>query len=803
MRDAEDAIEDLTEDSTPQEIADAYQDLVFAQTNLSSVTEGIIRAAEETGRITGTAATNAIRTLGSDLGDDIRTANTALISTLGDVGFEVIGGIENMREAIDVSDISSVFRMIPAEVEEAAEAEPEPEPEPEPAALQSTFRFTGDQRGILAPLQGEVTAAQDFINNFLTEDSSPEEIRDAYATLTDAESALFNQKVQFILLATDITDEARGRALTVEGQIFDREIRDANDDLVDAFEEIGLQLVNALTFTSGVLRGTAIATQQIPAEVEAAAAEPEAEAEAEVDPDDPLAPLRSNIRLAANQVRRARTGLGQATSEEDFEARRVNLIQAANVEFAAQIALLDALGLSATDYQDKFEDAEDSRDAIITRATTATNTFTETRIKGEEDAATAAQTAADEIIKIADMERDAKIRAAMDYNDAVSELNQDRIDTEMRAADALVDLEQDTQDRITDIIRDANRSKEDIERDFQRDFQDITRERTEAQNEVIRQRNEGTITSAEADERFEALARESASQLSDLGRERVRDLQDAGIREGRRFEDADIRQQRGERDISSESSERLIGIQQETAALESETAAIASTTAVSNATAAMVSTDASVQSIEAAMGLGTAGDNLDMAAVELQSAARVQGLFEAASAVKGAAGELSMAAEEFRASTRGLALLIGAFLSTFDSVNTALDAGTLAFASTTQMALAAPEEVSMPVEIANTDDIYDPARIAELQAQGVNSGEIGRILRGEIPAPAATDMLLESTAPEALMQPAPPMAEMIVNSVSITAGSVSVTGQTGAIDAKITNPEDIQTNVNVNPVITS
>ena len=44
VRDAEDAIEDLTEDSTPQEIADAYQDLVFAQTNLSSVTEGIIQA---------------------------------------------------------------------------------------------------------------------------------------------------------------------------------------------------------------------------------------------------------------------------------------------------------------------------------------------------------------------------------------------------------------------------------------------------------------------------------------------------------------------------------------------------------------------------------------------------------------------------------------------------------------------------------------------------------------------------------------------------------------------------------------
>ena len=93
VRDAEDAIEDLTEDSTPQEIADAYGDLVFAQTNLSSITEGIIRAAEDVGRITGTAAINAIDTLESDLGDDIKVANNTLISTLGDVGYEVIGAL--------------------------------------------------------------------------------------------------------------------------------------------------------------------------------------------------------------------------------------------------------------------------------------------------------------------------------------------------------------------------------------------------------------------------------------------------------------------------------------------------------------------------------------------------------------------------------------------------------------------------------------------------------------------------------------------------------------------------------------
>ena len=645
VRVAENAIEDLTADSTPQEIADAYQDLVFAQTNLSNISEGIIRVAEETGRITGTAATNAITTLGLDLGDDLLTANNALISTLGDVGFEVIGGIENMREAIDVSDISSVFRMIPAEVEAAAEAEPEPEPEPEPAAeLQSTFSFSRDQRGILAPLQGEVRAAQDFIDDFLNEDSSPEEIRDAYADLTDAETALFNQKVQFILLATGITDEARGRALMVEGQIFNREIRDANGDLVDAFEDIGFQLVNALTFTSGILRGSAAAIERIPVEVEAAAEETEAAAAA-AETDDPLPGLRSTASLAANQVRRARTALGLSTSEADFETRRVDLIQAANVAYTAQIALLDALGLSEAEYQNRVEDAEDTRDGIIRRATTAVNTFAETRIKGEEDAAAAAEKAAGDATAAAEKAAREQMQIAERYQRDLQNLKDDAFDAEERRADRLVDLEQDTQDRITDIIRDANRSKEDIERDFQDDFQEITRQRTEAELEIISPSfSRHAIQVMSRNQRIEALRRESASELTDLGFERQRDLRDVGIREGRRFEDASTRQDRGERDINAQAnatataiemaltplleqqaglSPETIAQQTATAATESATsgtqaatAALESTNAVSNATAAMVSTDASVQSIEAAMGLGTAGDNLDMAAVE-------------------------------------------------------------------------------------------------------------------------------------------------------------------------------------------
>ena len=122
----------------------------------------------------------------------------------------------------------------------------------------------------------------------------------------------------------------------------------------------------------------------------------------------------------------------------------------------------------------------------------------------------------------------------------------------------------------------------------------------------------------------------------------------------------------------------------------------------------------------------------EQAAKDLQSAARVQGLFNAAEALEGAAGELSTAVEEFGAITRGLGILIGGFLATFDNVNTALGEGTLAIADPrTQMkALAAPDITKpMPVEIVNPDDIYDPARIEELRGEGLNNREIGMALR--------------------------------------------------------------------------
>ena len=487
VRRAQNAVDDLTADSTPQEIADAYEGLVFAQTNLSTITEGIIQAAEETGRITGTAATNAITALGLDLGDDIRRANNSLISSLGDVGFEVVGGIENIREAIDVSDISSVFRQIPQEVEEAAEAEPEAEVS-DPEVQRDVHRFSAAENTRLAILRTAVSAAEDAVG-LLDENSTEAEITTAYTNLADAERDLYATKVGFIQIATGITEDAREAAFELATGLFQGEIFDANQDLVKAFEDVGLQLVTGITATTGILRGTALATQQIPQAVE------EAEA-AEVDPDDPLAPLRSNVALAENAVRRTRFDLTQATSEQDFETRRLDLVGAINNAYTAQIALLDALGLSEQEYEDRSGDALLTRDMALARATTATNTFAEARIKGEEDAAEAAQDAADE--KIAADERAARERMRINEREqreaerAAERAAEQQIREEMRLQDAINDLRDDAIDAEMDRLQDIEDLNErhlnrvlDLETRFSRDLDDLRRERIDDAEDLL------------------------------------------------------------------------------------------------------------------------------------------------------------------------------------------------------------------------------------------------------------------------------------------------------------------------------
>ena len=592
---AEQAVEDLTADSTPQEIADAYEALVFAQTNLSTITEGIIRAAADAGRITGTAATNAIMDLGLDLGTDLKTANTDLIRSLGAIGFEVVGGIENIREAIDVSDISSVFRRIPEEIESIEAPEQEVQAPPE---LRDRHRFTGAQRGILAPLETEVSDAEEFIRDFITEDSTPEEIQAAYTRLTDAETALYNQQLAFISSATDITEAAREDAMQAAGDDFDAEIRDANQRLTRALGGIGFELVNTLTFTSGILEGAALAVQQIPQELAAAAG-----TEAEIDPDDPLAPLRAGVAGARTGVGRARLNLSQSTSEQQFETRRLELITAINAEYAAQILLIGNLGLTEAEVATRSAAALLTRDRALDGATTATNMFAQARIRGEEDVVGAARSAAREQMRIAERQQreqdralQQQIREEMRLHDEIDDLREDALDTEQDRQQAITDLyqdearrregiEEDHQDRLEDIRRRATQSREDVNREFERDIEDTLRA-AGADESLFRSGDFQRLVSAASSTGDQGFLRselerlglnlsdEDLSGIRELAVERQRDTQDLDVRTGRAQVAAAERQTDALEALARQTEQRESDIQ--TAFAESSTALVTS-----------------------------------------------------------------------------------------------------------------------------------------------------------------------------------------------------------------------------------
>ena len=773
----------MTEDSTPQEIADAYQALVFAQTNLSNISEGIIRAAAEAERITGTAATNAITNLGLDLGDDLRTANNSLISTLGDVGFEVVGGIENIREAIDVSDISSAFRRIPEEVEAAAEAEPEPEAEPE--VLAGVHRFSGAESRRLGILRTNVDAAEDAVR-LLDENSTEAEITAAYTDLADAERDLYATQIGFIQSATGITEEARQDAFTLAEGVFGRELFDANQKLVRALGDVGLQLVAMFDATTGILRGTALATQQIPVEAEAAADETEDAA----DETDPVAILRSNARLAANQVRRSRTGLGQATSESDFETRRLGLTQSVNAAFATQILLLDALGLSEADYQDRFEDAEDTRDAALTRATSSVNTFAEARIKGEEDAAEAAQDAADEIIDAAARTERERVRIAERQQRAIDDLREDALDAEMDRADDLVDLEQDTQDRILDILRDANRSREDIAQDFLDDNADLRRAFLEEQQEIAARADRGEISRSDANTQIGALSRGFIEDQGGLQRERDESLRDLGIRTGRREEDVGFRQGRGIRDIDATATATATAIQEALAPLLSEqrTGGVAE------------------KQIEAADAQVTAAEKTETAATDLGTVATALNDSDISGAIEltRQSAEASLGISSAILALPGL--LEGSFERIFDDLQQTvtdilqIEAGIRI--GTTQFLLNEIEAVGGAISgIVGSDERRSPVRSLGIDPEQLTPSlvemEMFSSTDGALDVNVVNSDLPTQNIEDSMMMFTEPPTEMIVDSVSIQANNVSVTGaesgQGTPAEAPVTHTNQNQT----------
>ena len=347
--------------------------------------------------------------------------------------------------------------------------------------------------------------------------------------------------------------------------------------------------------------------------------------------------------LLQTGVGQARFDLGLSGSEGEFEANRIALINATNAFYDNELANINKLELSEIELTDLRTANELKRQQALSRATTATNSFTTARIAGEERAA-------DEIERI----RDAAIDAEMDRQRAIDGLRDDALENQRDRADALVDLEQDTQDRIADIQRNANRSREDIEREFQDAYQDIQRQRV-----------------------FENLSDDEAtSQLLELGRERNRDLRDLGTRSGRRREDVGIRQGRGERDINTEAQEQLTAIQMQTAELQSltaitegetammnvglletqsQTAITASVTAMTDSETAGINAETAIVSTEATQRFGVVAETNEMAATSLlaagatlQDAANLVGFTEATANLNLAAMALSGIRTDFQ-----------------------------------------------------------------------------------------------------------------------------------------------------------
>ena len=108
----------------------------------------------------------------------------------------------------------------------------------------------------------------------------------------------------------------------------------------------------------------------------------------------------------------------------------------------------------------------------------------------------------------------------------------------------------------------------------------------------------------------------------------------------------------------------------------------------------------------------------------------------------------------------------------------------------------------IPVEITNTQDIYDPARIDGLRGQGLNNREIGIALReGTMEGTMMGAMGAFAVASEMLPVEPAAIPPLTVSSVSITAGSVSVNGSS-VTGGGGTGDGEVVVNANINNTLT-
>ena len=289
-------------------------------------------------------------------------------------------------------------------------------------------------------------------------------------------------------------------ALELAGGEFGRELFDANVRLVGALEDIGLELITMFDATTGILTGTALATQQIVSEVEDAGETQE---------------RGIGNNLLENAIARARFNLTGATTEQEFETARQALIRAINEYYDAEETRINMLMLSEDELQDLREDNDLARDQALRRATNATNTFAEERIRTEQRTA------------------DERLREEERVQNEIEGLRQDALEAEARRLETIEDLHLDHNRRLVDLERDLNRDIEDLRRerleDARGDFLDYDRRLEDLQNRIARRLFDDAVSfgglTAEQQQQVLASTEFQRGRL-DLGIDLQRDRQD-------------------------------------------------------------------------------------------------------------------------------------------------------------------------------------------------------------------------------------------------------------------------------------
>ena len=341
---------------------------------------------------------------------------------------------------------------------------------------------------------------------------------------------------------------------------------------------------------------------------------------------------RTSNALLQNAIQRAQENLTGATSEEDFETRRQELLRFIEEYYDAEKARIDALMLSESQLRDQQEDTEFARQRALQQATTATNRFAEDRIRTEEQVA------------------EERLRTEQRLSDEIEGIRDDQLENEADRQQSLQDLAEAHQDRLTDIERDGLRRREDLQRELSRDFADNFREEQEQIAELLSgegfdtreiqrflQGFEGDVRGRlgeDALSQLNEIQREGAVESIDLRRERDRDLEDIGIREGRQVEDAERRFTASQEDIHARAEATaaalttalapLLGMQamltqqqQDTAVLENVTATNTAATAATQVRTAMKEeTNAAMTAATARVESNTAARRSAIAAME-------------------------------------------------------------------------------------------------------------------------------------------------------------------------------------------